>query len=69
MSAPLQAGDILYYPPFDEHLMLLKRETIMADDDDGVEKASWTMLCLETGKETWYWEVVLEDEDCYRRVA
>jgi len=67
MSAPLQAGDILYYPPFNEHLLLLESKIVI--DEDDVEKPAWTMFCLETGKETWYWEVCLEDEECYRRFA
>lgn len=67
MSLPLQAGDILYYAPFDEHLLLLECE--MACDGDNIERAAWTMLCLETGRETWYWEMALEDEAEYVRVA
>jgi hypothetical protein len=67
MSAPLQAGDILYYPPFNEHYMLLECE--MACDGDDIERPAWTMLCLESNKETWYWEMCLEDEEMYRRIA
>jgi hypothetical protein len=63
----LQAGDILYYAPFNEHLLLLECE--MARDGDNIDRPAWTMLCLESGRETWYWEMALEDEAEYVRVA
>jgi len=41
----------------------------MACDGDNIERPAWTMLCLESGRETSYWEWGLEDEAEYERVA
>ena len=67
MSKPLEVGDILYYPPFNEHLLLIERA--VSEDHDGTMNPAWEFLILETNKYSWYWEVVLEDPNEYMRAA
>ena len=62
----LQTGDILLERSSGQHLLLYEPDVY----EDGIHTHDvWIFLVLETGKQTWWHTVCLEDEQEYTRVA
>jgi hypothetical protein len=62
----LQTGDILVERSSGLHLLLYEAD--IYEDEYGKHDV-WTFLVLETGRQTWWYTVYLEDEVIYTRVA